>query len=182
MTVPTAVQSEQDALNTFSGMYGSAWRDGKQLSDVTDFNGTVQIGQITVPLVGQPRDGLKPGRETRSGTMNVRKCDAKWEMEVYQFLGQSLAQRRANRDAGKPSLRPFSIIAEYDDPDALGRERWQFDGVLLWALPLGFSQGTDLVELQLPITWETERPLEAFSKVVGPGGVNAPSWYVGPTP
>jgi hypothetical protein len=172
----------QDALNVFSGMYGSVWRDNIRLGEVIEFSGTVGIGRIDVPLVGQTRVGHKPGRETREGTMRVQKRDAKWEMEIYNFFSQSLDDRRASRDAGAPSLRPFSLICEYDDPDALGRERWQFDGCLIWNLPLGMSIADDQVERDYTITWESERPLEVFEKVVGPGGVAAPRWIVGPTP
>lgn len=179
---PAASSSSQDGLLVFSGAFGSAWRDGKQLADVTEASGTVEIAQITVPIVGQTNQGLKPGRETRSGTIRVQKRDAGWEMEVYQFLSQSLADRRAARDSGQPILRPFSLILEYDDPYTLGRERWQLDGVMLWRLTLGMALATDAVEVEYPITWEAERPLEAFSADVGPGGVPVPNWFIGPTP
>lgn len=175
-------QHNSDGLYVFDGMYGSAWKDGKQLADVIEFTGNVAINRVDVPLVGQERTGHKPGRQTREGTMRVQKVDTKWEMQIYQFLSQSLEDRRAARDAGNPMLAPFSLILEYDDPYALGRERWQLDGVLLWQMPLGFSIGTDLTETEFPVTWETERPLEAFQKAVGPGGIAVPNWFVGPTP
>jgi hypothetical protein len=177
----SGVQTSQDGLYVFSGMYGSAWRDGQQLADVIEFTGNTAINRVDVALVGTERTGHKPGRQTREGTMRVQKRDAKWEMEVYQFLSQSLADRRAARDAGQPMMRPFSLILEYDDPYALGAERWQLDGVLIWQLPLGFSITTDEVDTEFPVTWETERPLETFQKSVGPGGVPVPNYYVGPT-
>lgn len=174
--------SSQDGLYVFSGMHGSAWRDGKQLADVIEAAGTVSINRIDIPTVGRTRVSHKPGRETREGTIRVQKRDASWEMEVYNFLSQNVDDLRAARDAGNPRMRPFSLILEYDDPYALGRERWQLDGVLIWSLPLGFSIADDSVEREYPITWETERPLETFKKDVGPGGIAVPSWYVGPTP
>lgn len=179
---PSAVAGQNDGLYVFSGMYGSAWRDGKQLADVIEFSGNTAIARNDVPLVGTEKTGHKPGRQTRDGTMRVQKRDAKWQMEVYEFLSQSLDDRRAARDAGHPLMRSFSLVLEYDDPYALGRERWQLDGVLVWQLPLGFSIGTDAVELDFPVTWESERPLETFEAVVGPGGVKVPNWFVGPTP
>jgi hypothetical protein len=179
---PSAVTAGNDGLYVFSGMYGSAWRDGKQLMDVIEFNGNTAIARVDVPLVGTERVGHKPGRQTRDGTMRVQKRDARWEMEVYTFLSQSLDDRRRARDAGNPMMRPFSLVLEYDDPYALGRERWQLDGVLLWQLPIGFTLGTDQAELDFPVTWEIERPLETFRADVGPGGVRVPTWYVGPTP
>lgn len=176
------IQHNQDGLYVFSGMYGSAWRDGKMLADVIEFSGNVAINRVDVPIVGSERTGHKPGRQTRDGTMRVQKRDAGWEMEVYNFLSQSLNDRRSARDSGSPMMRPFSLIIEYDDPYTLGRERWQLDGVLIWQLPLGFSIGDDSVERDYPVTWETERPLETFVTAVGPGGVPVPNWYVGPTP
>lgn len=183
MPVPTFQNSAaQDGLFVMSGMFGSAWRDGKKLADVIEASGAVEIGRIDVPLVGQTRLSHKPGRESREGVIRTQKRDARWEMEVYQFLSQSVDDRRAARDAGQPLLRPFSLILEYDDPYALGRERWQVDGVMVWRMPVGFSLGDDMVEREFPITWETERPLETFRKDVGPGGVAVPNYYIGPTP
>lgn len=179
---PALSSASQDGLFVFSGMHGSAWRDGVKLADVIECSGAVEVNRIDVPLVGQTRLSHKPGRETREGVMRVQKRDAAWEMEVYQFLSQSIEELRAARDAGVPRMRPFSLIVEYDDPYALGRERWQFDGVLIWRLPLGFSIGDDMVEREYPITWETERPLEVFRKDIGPGGVPVPNYYIGPTP
>lgn len=182
MPAAPAVSPSNDGLFVFTGMYGSAWRDGLQLMDVIEASGTVTIGRVDMNLVGQEQTAHKPGRQSRDGTMTVQKVDSKWEMEVFNFLSQSLAQRRRARDAGNPLMRPFSLILENDDPYALGRERWQLDGVLVWALPLGFSIGNDAVQTQYPITWQSERPLETFRKDVGPGGVAVPNYYVGPTP
>lgn len=176
------VDTSQNGLLVFSGMYGSAWRDGKMLADVVEFSGNVAIGRVDVPLVGTEVVAHKPGRQTREGTMRVQKRDASWEMEVYQFLSQSLDERRAKRDAGQPMMAPFSVIVEYDDPYAAGIERWQLDGVLVWQLPLGFSIGEDAVEREFPITWQSERPLSAFVVADGPGGVPVANYSVGPTP
>jgi hypothetical protein len=180
--VSPAAAAAQEGLLVFSGMYGSAWRDGKLLADVIECSGAVEINRVDVPMVGTERLGHKPGRQTREGVMRVQKRDASWETEVYNFLSQSLDERRAARDAGKAQMRPFSLVLEYDDPYALGRERWQLDGVLIWRLPMGFSIGDDQVEREFPITWETERPLETFRREVGPGGVSVPSYYEGPVP
>lgn len=174
--------ASEEGLWVFSGAFGSAWRNGKKLGDVIEAAGTVSINRIDVPIVGGTRIAHKPGRETREGTLRIQKRDASWEMEVYSFLSQNIDDLRAARDAGNPRLRPFSLILEYDDPYALGRERWQLDGVLLWSMQLGFSIADDSVEREFPMTWETERPLETFSKDVGAGGIAVPKWYVGPTP
>lgn len=179
MPTPSAASHVSEGLYRFSGMYGSAWRDGKQLAEVIDLTGEVQVAQIAVPLVGQTREGHKPGRETRSGTFTVQKIDAKWEMEIWSFLSQNLAQRRKNRDKGIPNLRPFQLQYEYDDPDALGIEKWVLDGCLLWNLPLGFNIGNDVVNTQFTFTWEKETPLYAFTTKQSGNGTPAASWYKG---
>lgn len=179
---PPASSTVNEGLFRFSGMYGEAWRDGVLLMEVTEVSGNVAVNRIEVPLVGRTRTGYKPGRETREGTLTVQKIDTKWEMEVYQYLSQSLEQRRANRDAGQANLRPFTLLLEYDDPDALGREKWRLDGVLLWQMPIGFSIGDDLVNREFPITWESESPLIAFQAGAGPNGVPVANYYDGLSP
>jgi hypothetical protein len=158
------VSSVNEGLYRFGGMYGAAYRDQQLLAEAVEVTGAVEINRIEVPLVGQTKQGYKPGRESREGSIRIQKMDTKWELEIFQFLSQGLAQRRANRDAGVPSLRPFSLVLEYDDPDALGVERWQLDGCLIWRMPLGFSIGDDIVDREFPLTWEDERPLKAFRR------------------
>lgn len=173
-------------LYRFSGMYGEA-RDstGELLSEVVEVSGTVEIARIEVPLVGQTSNGLKPGRETRTGTLRLQKVDTTWEMKVYDFLSQSLDERRRRRDSGEQSLRPFTITFEYDDPDAVAIEKWKLEGCMIWSLPLGFSITDDVVERDYPLTWERETPVYAFTtkRTTTPAGtVLAPSWYTTPPP
>jgi hypothetical protein len=160
-------------------MYGSAWRDGVLLSEVVQVQATAEVAQIQVPLAGTTKVGNKTGRETRTGTLRYQKVDSRWEMEVWQFLSQSLDQRRANRDAGHPGLQTFQLLLEIDDPDALGIEKWQLDGCQIYRLNLGFDISQDLTELDVPLTWESEKPIYAFSRTTGAGGIQVPSWYPG---
>lgn len=151
-----------EALRRFGGMYGSAWRDGVQLSEAVEVTGAVDVNRIEVPLVGQTKTGYKPGREAREGTLNIQKIDDKWEMELYQFLSQSLAARRANRGTPQATLRTFDLKLEIDDPEAHGISSWQVENVQIWRMPLGFSITDDIINREFPITWENERPLNVF--------------------
>lgn len=171
-------------LYRFSGMYGAAYEGGgntpKLLSEVVEVSGAIEIGRTDMPLVGLTRNGYKPGRETREGTIRLQKIDTSWEMKVYQYLSQNLATRRHNRDQNRPNLRPFSIQFEYDDPDALGIEKWQLNGCMIWRLPLGFAITDDVVEREYPLTWESETPIYAFEAqtVTGPNGTSIqPRWF-----
>ena len=161
-----------DALRRMGGMYGSAWRDGVQLSDAVEVSGAVEVNRIEVPLVGQTKQGYKAGRETREGTLRIQHIDARWELEIYEFLSTSLAARRAR--VGRPRRRsaPFDLKLEIDDPEAYGYEAWQLENVQIWRMPVGFSITDDILEREFPITWENERPLNAFT--VGANGTVIP--------
>jgi len=161
--------SVTEALRRFGGMYGQAYRDGEPLSEAVEVTGAVEVNRIEVPLVGQTKQGYKPGRESREGTMRIQKIDSKWELELYRFLSQSLATRRANR--GATTLRTFDLSLRIDDPEAYDYEEWQLENCQIWRMPLGFSITDDIIDRELPITWENERPLHAF-EVDGAGNVS----------
>lgn len=160
--------SFSEALRRVGGMYGSAWRDGVMLAEAVEVTGTVEIGRIEVPLVGQTKQGYKPGRESREGTIRVQKVDSSWEREVWQFLTQSLDERRSNRGSANASIREFSLKIALDDPDAYGYEAWQLNGCKIWRLPLGFSITDEIIDREFPLTWESETPLSTY--VVNPNG------------
>lgn len=164
----------------FSGAWGSAWdSQGNMISDMVSVAAPVELGRTDVPIVGTLRVGHKRGRETREGTLRVQKLDTAWELKVYAYLSQSVDQQRRQRDGLDPAFDPhFSIVLKYDDPEALGVERWQLDGCMIWRLPLGFDINTELVENEYPMTWETERPLTAFKAQLS-GATPAAQYVVG---
>lgn len=177
MPVPASAHTSSQGLYRFSGIYGRAYRDSELLTDVVEVSGAVDLNRIDVVLPGQSRQGYKPGRQTREGTIRIQKIDTKWEWEVYQYMKLDDTERRRRRDRGEPSIRPFSIVFEYDDPDALGIESWQLDGCLIWRLPLGFASTDDLVDREFPLTWEDEQPIFAFSAVRAGTGTPAAHYY-----
>lgn len=160
--------SFSEALRRMGGMYGSAWRDGAMLAEAVEVTGSIEINRIEVPLVGQTRQGYKPGRESREGSLRIQKIDTKWELEVFQFLNQSLKDRRDARGTSAATLREFELTLKLDDPDAYGYEAWQLNGCKIWRLPLGFSITDDIIDREYPLTWESETPLSTF--VVGKDG------------
>lgn len=178
--------SISEALLRYGGMYGSAWRldpvSGayQMLAEVVTVTAEVQINRIEVPIVGSTRNGHKPGRETREGTISIQKIDAKWESEIYSFLSAGLEQRRALRDSASATnpKRTFDLQLRYDDPDALGLEEWVLYDCALWSMSLGFSITDDTVERQYPLTWEREAPVHTFVAQRA-GTVVNPNWLVG---
>lgn len=154
--------SVTDALRRMGGMYGAAYRDGFLQQEAIEVSGNTAIARIEVPLVGQTKTGYKPGRETREGTMRIQVVDSTWAMEVYQFLGQTLAQRITARGTPGATLRTFDLILELNDPEAWDYEKWQLENVQVWQMPIGFSITDDIVQREIPITWESETPLHVF--------------------
>lgn len=166
MAQPTNVA---ESLLRFGGMYGSAWRADSNgvyamLAEVVDVTAAAEINRIQVPIVGSTRDGHKPGRETREGTIRIQKIDAKWENEVWQLMSSGLEERRRLRDdpTASQSRRTFDLHLKQDDPDALGMEEWVLYDCQLWRLPLGIAIGDDITEREFPLTWESEKMLHGF--------------------
>lgn len=151
-----------EALRRMGGMYGSAWRGGKMLSEAVEVSGAVEVNRIEVPLVGQTKQGYKRGRETREGTLRIQKIDASWELEIYNFLSVGLEARRDARGTANAAMPTFDLKIDLDDPDAYGYEAWQLENCQIWRMPLGFSITDDILEREFPLTWENERPLNAF--------------------
>jgi hypothetical protein len=151
-------------LYRIGGMYGAAYRGGVMLSEVVEVTAAVEVNRIEIPLTGSTKQGYKPGRESREGSIRLQKVDTTWELEVFNFLNQSLETRRANRGTPDAVLKPFTLVLSWDDPDALGAEKWQLDGCLIWRMPLGFNITDDIRDLEFPFTWETESPLKAFKR------------------
>lgn len=152
-------------LYRMGGMYGAAYGpDGRLLSEVVEVTAAVEVNRIEIPLVGSTKQGYKPGRESREGSLRLQKIDTRWELEVWNFLNQSLTARRAARGTPNAVLKPFTLKLEWDDPDALGKETWQLEGCLIWRLPLGFNITDDIRDLEFPFTWETETPINTFRR------------------
>lgn len=162
MASPTNDISLNEGLYRFGGMFGYAVIDGHIRAEITELSATVEIARIDVPLVGSTRLGHKAGRETREGTFRVQKIDSHWENEVYKYLSQNLATRRANRGTAAGAMRPFNIQVWLDDPDTLDKEVWTLKGCMIWRMPLGFSIGDDLLDREFPFTWEEEVPDSTF--------------------
>jgi hypothetical protein len=156
------VGSAIDALRRWGGMYGSAYRDNFLLQEAIEVSGNVAIARIEVPLVGATRMGYKAGRETREGTMRIQAIDSTWALQVFQFTGQSLQDRINARGTAGASLPSFDLVIAINDPTAYDFEEWQFKGVQVWQMPVGFAITDDIVQREIPITWEEEIPTHVF--------------------
>lgn len=154
-----------------SGRFGEAFyvpQDGQppiKLIEATAVEFTVEIGQTDVPIPGKNKNGTKDGPESRSGNMTIQKLDSRFENLVYGFLNYSLSERRRMRDAGTRPARTFTLQVWLDDPDALGAEGWQLEGVRLSRLTGGFNIGDELTNREHPFRYEQERKISAFERI-----------------
>jgi len=151
-----------EAIERIGGMYGSAFKDGVELLDAVEVGGATDIQRIDMPMVGRTRVGYKPGRESSEGTLRIQKFDAMWEMFVYKFLSQSLAERRQQRGTQYATNRIFNLKIQYDDPESRGKEVWQLNGCQIWRMSVGFNIADEGVEREYPLTWEEATPIETF--------------------
>lgn len=163
--MPTSPLANNPGMFRVSGLWGEA-RDagGRLLAEVTECSAAAEIQRIEVPIVGTNTQGYKLGRVSREGTFRVQKIDTKWELQVYNLVNAKIEDRRAMRGTSDSVVKPFTLYVGYDDPEALGVEKWQLDGCLLWRLPLGFSIGDDIRDLEFPFTYEAERPMAYYTR------------------
>jgi tail tube protein len=154
-----------------SGRFGEGFyvpSDGTpplKLIEATAIEFTVEIGQTDVPIPGRNKTGTKDGPESRSGTMTIQKLDSRFENIVFGFLNYSIAERRRLRDQGIRPVRTFTLQVWLDDPDALGAEGWQIEGVRLSRLMGGFNTADELTNREHPFRYETERKLAAYERL-----------------
>jgi len=159
-----ATETNAQALRRFGGMWFSAWRDGRMLTDVVQVTATTQRARIEIPLVGQQRVGYKPGRMTSEGSIAFQKIDTAWELEVYNALTTDVEALREARDQGDfAALSGFDLILKHDDPHAYGKETWKLQGCQIWQFDLGGSNADDFVQREIPLTFEKAVPLQTFT-------------------
>jgi hypothetical protein len=163
-----ASETFANALRRYGGMWGSAWRDGRMLTDVVQVTGTTQRGRIEIPLVGRQTTGHKPGRMSSEGSIAFQKVDTGWELEVYNAMTLDVEALRAARDAGDFSqLGTFDLLLKHDDPHAYGKEVWRLKGCQIWQLDVGINVTDDFIQREIPLTYDEAVPVKTFKVVDG---------------
>lgn len=159
-----ASESFPNALRRFGGMWGSAWRDGRMLTDVVQVTGTTQRGRIEIPLVGRQRVGHKPGRLSSEGSIAFQKIDTGWELDVYNAMTMDVDALRRARDAGEYGTLDgtFDLLLKQDDPHAFGKEVWMLKGCQIWQLDVGINVTEDFIQREIPLTYDEAVPLRTF--------------------
>lgn len=164
-----ASESFANALRRMGGMWGSAWRDGRMLTDVVQVTGTTARGRIEVPLVGQQRVGYKPGRLSSEGSIAFQKVDTGFELDVYEAITMDVEDLRRRRDAGDFGTLDgtFDLLLKQDDPHAFGKEVWQLKGCQIWQFDVGINIADDFIQREIPLTYDEAVPLRTFRVVDG---------------
>lgn len=163
-----ASETFANALRRYGGMWGSAWRDGRMLTDVVQVTGTTTRGRIEIPLVGKQRVGHKPGRLSSEGSIAFQKIDTGWELDVYNAMTMDVEALRAARDRGEFGTLDgvFDITLKHDDPHAFGKEVWLLKGCQVWQLDVAINVTEDFISRELPLTYDEAIPQKTF-RVVG---------------
>jgi hypothetical protein len=140
-----------------SGKSGTMWINGRMRGEVQQVDWNVNVTQIPVVIAGMWRTDQKPGGEERVGTFTIQDVDDHWTLMVYNFI---VARRNGDRSAA--AFPTFSIQTKLDDIGAPQATVWQLDGCQLFTYSAGFDQSTDLLTRQIPFSFVSERPLDAF--------------------
>lgn len=164
-----ATEKFANALRRYGGMWGSAWRDGRMLTDVVRVTGTIQRGRIEIPLVGQEVVGYKPGRRSQEGSIAFQKVDTGWELDVYQAITMDVDELRRARDEGRYGELDgtFDLLLKHDDPHAFGKEVWQLTQCQIWQMDLGIDVTEEFIQRELPLTFGKAEPLRTFRVMDG---------------
>ena len=164
-----ASETFANALRRYGGMWGSAWRDGRMLTDVVQVTGTTQRGRIEIPLVGRQRVGHKPGRLSSEGSIAFQKVDTGWELDVYNAMTIDVDELRRRRDSGEFGTLDgtFDLLLKQDDPHAYGKEVWQLVGCQIWQLDVGINIADEFIQREIPLTYDEAKPIRTFRVVDG---------------
>lgn len=147
-----------------SGRSGTVWVNGKHRGEVVSVEWGVESEQIAVSIPGSWQDQMKPGAEARRGTFRYQDVDDTWRLFVWRFFD---ARRRGDRAAA--AFPKFDIITKLDDIGAPAVTRWLLQGCQLYNYDGGHAQDDDLLVRDVPFSYESDRPLEAFE--YGSGGL-----------
>lgn len=166
------IEQIDEGTYRISGAFGSAFYvpntpDAQPIKiiEATAVEFTTEIGTTDVPIPGSQDVGTKDSGVSRSGSMTVQKIDTFWENLVAKFLTATVPERRALRDAGQRLPRTFMMQLFLDDPDALGAEGWQLEGVRTNRLMGGFNRGDEITTREYPFRFRRERKIKAFERV-----------------
>lgn len=164
-----ASETFANALRRHGGMWGSAWRDGRMLTDVVQVTGTTARGRIEIPLVGQQTVGYKPGRLSSEGSLVFQKVDTGWELDVFNAITLDVDELRARRDRGEFGTLDgtFDLLLKNDDPHSFGKEVWMLIGCQIWQLDVGINIADEFIQREIPLTYERAVPQRTYRVVDG---------------
>jgi hypothetical protein len=172
LSAPQVFNGTTDAIEEreVNSEWGQIWVNGYYQQDITAFTGTASVGQTQVPVAGQDTTIYRTARKTRTGTLNFRKADSRWEDLMLTYLGMTADDRRALRAQGLEAFPQVQLLLVLDDPDSWGAEIIQLNSVRFWEIPLGYS-GSDLIERSMSCTWTSEQILQAIARPGNKQGV-----------
>lgn len=135
------------STQVFNGSYGEIWVDDYYVAEATAAESKITFDKQEVSQAGKISKGYKIVGTDGKGSIKMNKCTSYFQTKL-------LNEVQAGRT---PSS---TIVIKVDDPDAVGAERVQLDGVVFDELPLTTWEVKKLGEESLPFTFETAKFLD----------------------
>jgi hypothetical protein len=140
-----------DASRVLNGQFGELWKDGKWLTNVTETEASVEIGNEDVKMSGTRWIGSKQTSLKGTGTFKGYKVTS----DLVQQVGSIVADR------GKPFVT--ELIVKVDDPEAWGAYRVRLKNVKFTKIDLIKYAVGSLVEEEWPFNFVGYDLLDTFT-------------------
>ena len=131
----------------FSGSKGMVWVNGDKLANIKSFEAKVTADYDDVKIAGEFGTDSKYMGYSLEGTMTLHKIDSK----VAKLVADGF------KTGKMPSV---TIVSGLDDPDALGMEKVEIDGVKFTELALAKWEIGQTVEEEVPFKAKSFKYLE----------------------
>lgn len=159
---------QDDGSISISGAFGEVYfidpsntRAPRRIFEITGFQAAEEESFVDVPLAGNEQ-GSKTGPMSRAGSFTVRKVDDFFENLVADQRPETLAARRAARDAGTRRSRKFTLQVIIDDPDAMGKLGYEVTGVQISRRQVAFDITQAVSTVEHPFRFDELRRLHSF--------------------
>ena len=139
------------STQVFNGNFGEVWVDDYYVAEATAVEAKLGFDKQEVSQAGKPGKGYKIVGTDGKGSIKMNKCTSYFQTKLL--------------DAVQQGKTPSStIVVKVDDPDAVGTERVQLNGVMFDELPLTSWEVKKLAEETLPFTFETATLLDTANE------------------
>lgn len=135
------------STQVFNGSYGELWVDSYYIAEAIAVEAKLTFDKQEVSQAGKTSKGYKIVGTDGKGSIKLNKCTSYFQKKLLEPV----------QSGHTPSS---TIVIKVHDPDAVGAERVQLDGVVFDELPLTSWEVKKTIEESLPFTFETAKFLD----------------------